>query len=819
MGQNLTGQTIASTYEDLVQISGSLRNFLTDGTGSDITSLQVTASHATTAASATSASFATTAASATSASYATTASFALNVVPTNTGSLMVTGSVSSNTLTFTKGDGSTFDLTVNTGSAVTTNTGSLLVTASISNATTTFTKGDGSTFALTANNVSNASTASYVASAVLTGSVAQNTLTFTKFDGSTFNLTVNTGSAVTTNTGSLMVTGSVAGNVLTFTKGNGTTFNLTVDTGSAGATPTLQQVTTAGATTSASISITDGGTFTVDNQTNAALLTVTSDGSNTYNSTIRLGGGSGGGGNAFFVEMLPGDIAQLYSDGGVIRLNNNTEVTGSVNVSGSVSALLSSSVQSDAVYYNSTTGLFTYGAAASGGGAAAGLISGSAPRSLISANYQPTASVASGTGSIAIGNNVRVDSTNEFALGTNITSSGGGNTNTVVIGANNILQGNVADSILIGNNLLAQNGKTQMVYIGSQPGTEFANQQSVVIGYNAGGAASTVAVGYGASGGNDAVNIGRDSNLGAQGSVSVGATATSLGNNCVTLGYGAVNSAGNGAITIGTGQTTAIANEINIGGKFRFNSGSNGIIELRDDVSVSGSITATLSSSVESDVVYYNSTTGLFTYGAPTGGSTPNLQQVTSVGATTSASVSITDGGIFSVDNQAGNADLVVTSDGSNTYASTIRLGGGSGGGGNSFYLEMLPGDIANLRSDGGIITLNSNTEVTGSLRGEVKALTISSNTASMDCSTGNFFTLQLVSGSNTHINPSNIRPGQTINLKLATTGSGTVSFPSSVKQVSGSSYVPTTTTGTDIVTFISFDSSDLYLNNVRNLV
>ena len=46
MGQNLTGQTIASTYEDLVQISGSSRNILTDGTGSEITSLAVTASHA-----------------------------------------------------------------------------------------------------------------------------------------------------------------------------------------------------------------------------------------------------------------------------------------------------------------------------------------------------------------------------------------------------------------------------------------------------------------------------------------------------------------------------------------------------------------------------------------------------------------------------------------------------------------------------------------------------------------------------------------------------------------------------------------------------
>jgi hypothetical protein len=187
MGQNLTGQTIASTYEDLVQISGSARNFLTDGTGSNITNLQVTAS------------------------FATTASFALNAAGTNTGSLMVTGSATSNVLTFTKGDGSTFNLTVATGSAVTVNTGSVLVPASISNATTTYTKGDGSTFALTTNNVSNASTASIATSAsyALTASFAENVTPI--------------------NTGSFYLSSSVANATITFNQGDGTTEAVTVN--------------------------------------------------------------------------------------------------------------------------------------------------------------------------------------------------------------------------------------------------------------------------------------------------------------------------------------------------------------------------------------------------------------------------------------------------------------------------------------------------------------------------------------------------------------------------------------------------------------
>lgn len=49
---------------------------------------------------------------------------------TDTGSLMKTGSVVSNTLTFTKGDGSTFSLTVATGSATIIDTGSFVTTSS-----------------------------------------------------------------------------------------------------------------------------------------------------------------------------------------------------------------------------------------------------------------------------------------------------------------------------------------------------------------------------------------------------------------------------------------------------------------------------------------------------------------------------------------------------------------------------------------------------------------------------------------------------------------------------------------------------------------
>jgi hypothetical protein len=72
--------------------------------------------------------------SVTSASYALTASYALNSPggegTTNTGSLLLTASATDNIITFTKGDASTFNITVNTGSASSISTGSFATTGS-----------------------------------------------------------------------------------------------------------------------------------------------------------------------------------------------------------------------------------------------------------------------------------------------------------------------------------------------------------------------------------------------------------------------------------------------------------------------------------------------------------------------------------------------------------------------------------------------------------------------------------------------------------------------------------------------------------------
>ena len=117
---------------------------------------------------------------------------------------------------------------------------------------------------------------------------------------------------------------------------------------------------------------------------------------------------------------------------------------------------------------------------------------------------------------------------------------------------------------------------------------------------------------------------------------------------------------------------------------------------------------------------------------------------------------------------------------------------------------------------------LNQQLIITGSLRGQVSALSISGNTASVNLSTNNFFTLTLANGTGTNINPTNINPGQTVNILVTqgSLGTGTVTFPSLVKQPSGSLYTGSAVSNAiDIVTMIAFDSTNVYVSSVRNMI
>lgn len=109
-----------------------------------------------------------------------------------------------------------------------------------------------------------------------------------------------------------------------------------------------------------------------------------------------------------------------------------------------------------------------------------------------------------------------------------------------------------------------------------------------------------------------------------------------------------------------------------------------------------------------------------------------------------------------------------------------------------------------------------------GSVRGQVFPITIASQTASLDCSLGNFFTLTLVSGSATNLQATNIKPGETISLRITqpvggygsvTTNGGTIRFPQTSPYFASPSG-----SAVDIISFLSFDTSALYGVSVNTM-
>jgi hypothetical protein len=155
------------------------------------------------------------------------------------------------------------------------------------------------------------------------------------------------------------------------------------------------------------------------------------------------------------------------------------------------------------------------------------------------------------------------------------------------------------------------------------------------------------------------------------------------------------------------------------------------------------------------------------------------------------------------VDRSAENVFVVGTGTSNTARKNAVLIDSGS-----NIYLE-------------GTLNISGSTSVTGSVVGNVNALTISSNTASIDFSLGSFFTLQLVNGTATHVTATNVKVGQTINLLVTQAATpGTIGFSPVFKYPVGSTYTATTSAGAkDIVTFVTLDSTtSIYSTAVKNL-
>lgn len=106
---------------------------------------------------------------------------------------------------------------------------------------------------------------------------------------------------------------------------------------------------------------------------------------------------------------------------------------------------------------------------------------------------------------------------------------------------------------------------------------------------------------------------------------------------------------------------------------------------------------------------------------------------------------------------------------------------------------------------------------ITGSVYGNVSASSITAQTASIDLSVANYFTLTL-SGS-TNINVLNPKPGVTATLVINTSTSPSASFSSNVKQPSGSLYVASPSGNIDIISFTAVDSNTVYAFPAQSFV
>ena len=109
-----------------------------------------------------------------------------------------------------------------------------------------------------------------------------------------------------------------------------------------------------------------------------------------------------------------------------------------------------------------------------------------------------------------------------------------------------------------------------------------------------------------------------------------------------------------------------------------------------------------------------------------------------------------------------------------------------------------------------------------GSVQGGVYVITPSANTASIDCSQGNFFTLLHATSNDYLLRATNITGGRTITCRIKKTNpSATFTIDTgSIKFPNGFSYVISAgDEKEDVITFVSFDTGSLYAVASKNFV
>ena len=718
-----------------------------------------------------------------------------------TASSLVSASVSLNTITFTKGDASTFNITVNTGSATSTDITSLnSFTASQETKDTTLASVTASL---------NSATASLFTSASLgltTASFSGNTLTFTKGDTTTFGIVLPDVSGSTINTGSFATTGSntFIGNE-TFQDAAGNASTLVPTSGS------LMLVAKSFTSASSHISGTANLVNLIFKNSDATADTIISGSGNMFINPAAPTAGFkryvGGSGN---IALNGSNVAQISSSMAFSPTMNNNYFGGN-----SLGLIMRGPVSSSTYTISGNNVLGTINIGSSAALHAEKLVSGLtmnansiggtltlvANQSSIGSTTFANNIIAGGTtlnlssSAASIQNNIINDSAFTFTNQFYSSSLGLGS---VPMNRNNI--GGQSNSIIISGSLPSGTTTTNSIsdnFIFGGSNTIYIDVQNARV-----------------SGSTAYINVIRTglmgNNLIVSGS-SLLADASSYGS--VFVGrYNANdnirNKTSDTVFAVGTGNSTTRKTG------FLIDSGSNTFIEgtlnvsgatsLNGDLIITGSLTASL----QQGYVYVGNASGITTTAATSsfGGATPagtisGSQQITALGFVSS---SITASSLVTASVSLNT--ITFTKGDATTFALTVNTG--SGGGGAAF---PFTGDAVITGSLG----------ISGSMFGGVIPITVVSSTASIDFSKGNMFTLALPSAS-THIVPTNIRAGQTCNIQITqpTPGTGSVLFSPLVLFAGGNDYQATTTgSAVDMLSLVSFNGTNTIATSIKNFL
>ena len=158
---------------------------------------------------------------------------------------------------------------------------------------------------------------------------------------------------------------------------------------------------------------------------------------------------------------------------------------------------------------------------------------------------------------------------------------------------------------------------------------------------------------------------------------------------------------------------------------------------------------------------------------------------------------------------------------GASALGATINYAGVFAGTGNTAIHNrsvVVGGQNLTTTKDDEVVVPSLSTN--GAVVQNVEAITITSNTGSLDASTGNLFTMTLQNGVDTHLELTNQVAGQTFQVQITNnaTSAGTITFDSQFEFEGGTPFTATASTNAvDILTFTCFGGGNVQCVSAKN--